>query len=112
MPKEETVIALTGADMDARLNDRYLPPYLACAVRPGDTLALAMAKYGCRGYLSVSGGFDVPYVLGSRSTDLKCGIGGLSGRALRKDDTLRIRLLRQGRTEKDTQSYRDDRQCR
>ncbi len=88
--EEEAVIALTGADMDARLNDRYLPPYLACAVRPGDSLTLAMAKYGCRGYLSVSGGFDVPYVLGSRSTDLKCGIGGLSGRALRKDDTLRI----------------------
>ncbi|MBQ6544619.1 MAG: hypothetical protein IJL72_02660, partial [Lachnospiraceae bacterium] len=85
---EEAVIALTGADMDARLNGHSLPPYLACAVMPDDTLVLSMAKYGCRAYLSIHGGFDVPCVLGSRSTDLKCRIGGIGGRALRAGDTL------------------------
>lgn len=43
-----------------------------------------------RSYLAVAGGFDVPEVMGSRSTDLKVGIGGLEGRLLRDGDRLPI----------------------
>ena len=40
--------------------------------------------------LAVFGGVDTPPVLGSRSTDLKCRMGGLDGRALKAGDVLPI----------------------
>jgi biotin-dependent carboxylase-like uncharacterized protein len=42
-----------------------------------------------RSYIAVSGGIDVPPVLGSRSTNLPSRFGGVAGRALRKGDILR-----------------------
>jgi biotin-dependent carboxylase-like uncharacterized protein len=42
---------------------------------PGQELRLGTPATGLRTYLAVSGGFDVPAVLGSRSTDLLSGIG-------------------------------------
>ena len=57
---------------------------------PGDTLEIGMLSSGLRGYLAVFGGFDIHPVLGSRSTDLKCHIGGLSGRALKAGDVLPV----------------------
>jgi antagonist of KipI len=41
-------------------------------------------------WLAISGGIDVPLVLGSRSTDMRAGFGGLDGRALRDRDELPI----------------------
>lgn len=85
----DTVIALAGADMAAAINGSSCPFGRPVAVQGGDTLSLGAAVHGCRTYLSVSGGFDVPLVLGSRSTNLKCGIGGYNGRALKTGDILR-----------------------
>ena len=51
---------------------------------------LGAAKTGSRGYLAVLGGIDVPLVMGSRSTNLKCKIGGYCGRALKAGDVLEI----------------------
>jgi biotin-dependent carboxylase-like uncharacterized protein len=84
----DTVFALTGADMGACLNDAPLIRYTAVAARQGDMLACAVAKTGCRAYLAVSGGIDVPLVMGSRATHLKCRLGGFQGRALRSGDEL------------------------
>jgi len=39
-------------------------------------------------YLAAEGGFDVPAVLGSRSTLVRAGIGGLNGRPLQAGDRL------------------------
>lgn len=86
-----TVVALTGADMNARLNDRSVPAYTALPIRPGDTLILGAARSGRYGYLGVAGGFALPPVLGSLSTYVKCGIGGFQGRALRSGDVLPLR---------------------
>lgn len=47
-----------------------------------------MPKRGMRSYLAVSGGINVPEMLGSRSTDLKAGFGGLEGRQLKEGDLL------------------------
>lgn len=85
----DTVIALTGADMTAAINGSPCPLGRPVPVRAGDILSLGMARQGCRTYLAAAGGFDVPTVLGSRSTDLKCGIGGYQGRALRAGDILK-----------------------
>lgn len=84
----DSVIALTGADMDARLNDRPIESYCSIAVHPGDILSMGAAKSGMRAYLAVAGGFDLPLVMGSVSTNLKCGLGGFQGRKLQKGDEL------------------------
>lgn len=84
----EEVIALTGADMEPQLNDSPVSMYCGIRVRPGDILSMGMAVSGMRCYLAVYGGFQVPLVMGSRSTNLKCRIGGLEGRALRAGDIL------------------------
>lgn len=83
------IIALTGADMGAALDGVPLEAYCSHEVKSGQTLTMSMAKTGCRGYLAVSGGIDVPVVMESRSTNLKCCLGGMEGRALKRGDVLR-----------------------
>ena len=84
----EGEIALAGADMQARLNGQPIAMNEAVPVKTGDRLDLGPAVRGVRTYLAVSGGIDVPVVLGSRSTNLKAGLGGLEGRKLRAGDVL------------------------
>ena len=84
----DSLIALTGADMEPMLNDEPMPMYASVAVHKGDVLKMAMAKNGMRSYLAVAGGFDLPFEMGSQSTNLKCKIGGYQGRKLQKGDEL------------------------
>jgi len=64
-------------------------PGTAFTLQPDDTLHLDGPAAGARGYLAVPGGIDVPVVLGSRSTAIGAGFGGLEGRALRAGDRIR-----------------------
>lgn len=82
------VAAVTGGDCQPRLNGQLVPMYRAFQLRPGDRLELEGMVSGCRSYLAFAGGLAVPPVMGSKSTNLKCGIGGLEGRALRMGDRL------------------------
>ena len=84
----DCVIALTGADMSPKLNGLPMEMYRSAAVRPGDTLTMGAAREGMRAYLAVAGGFDLPLVMGSLSTNLKCALGGFQGRKLRQGDVL------------------------
>lgn len=84
--------ALAGADMGARLNDHGLPLWQQCKAGTGDRLIFGWAKRGCRLYLGISGGIDVPLVLGSRSTYLLGKFGGLHGRMLATGDELYSQL--------------------
>lgn len=84
----ETVAAVTGADLGARLNGAELPLGVSFRMRPGDRLAFAGPRAGCRAYLAIAGGVAVPAVLGSRSTDLLGRLGGLAGRSLRAGDVI------------------------
>lgn len=84
----DTLVAITGADMDARIGDRRIAPWRAAAVGAGETLTLDTARTGCRGYIAVAGGIDVPTVLGSRSTYARARLGGVEGRALVRGDVL------------------------
>jgi antagonist of KipI len=83
-------LALTGADLGARLDGRPVPCWESVAVEPGSTLAFAGAQDGIRGYLAVAGGVDVPRVLGSRSTYTRSKLGGVEGRPLRPGDALHV----------------------
>jgi biotin-dependent carboxylase-like uncharacterized protein len=85
--------ALTGADVDARLDERPLLPWTAVRARAGQVLQLGLPRRGghwpaSRAYLCVAGGIGVAPVLGSRSTQMRGAFGGLDGRALRAGDTL------------------------
>lgn len=86
---EDGLIALTGADMSPVLDGKPIPMYQTAAVCSGQVLELGIAKTGLRTYLAVNGGIDVPTAMGSCSTDLSCGIGGLEGRALKSGDRLK-----------------------
>jgi biotin-dependent carboxylase-like uncharacterized protein len=79
-------IALTGADMAARLDDAPVPLWQTLQVRAGQVLACGAARTGARGYIAIAGGVHTPAVLGSRATFHMAGIGGLSGGALKNGE--------------------------
>ncbi|OGP62682.1 MAG: hypothetical protein A2V65_00055 [Deltaproteobacteria bacterium RBG_13_49_15] len=84
----ETDIALTGAEMKMALNGNPAKCWESMRVRPGDILDIGQAKSGCRGYLAVGGGIDVPEIMGSRSTYAGGKLGGFQGRPLKKGDVI------------------------
>jgi len=85
---DERLAAWCGGSFAVRIGEILVPPGRACRVRPMDELSFGGAESGCRAWLAISGGVDVPRVLGSRSTDLRAGFGGIQGRALRDGDRL------------------------
>ena len=87
----DVLIALTGADMGAKLNGKAVPRWTAIEVKAGSVLSLgAAAKEGIRAYLALRGGIDTQPYLGSRSTFMLGGFGGATGRALRAGDVLHL----------------------
>lgn len=82
------VFAVTGGNFAPALNGAPVPMNAAVSAGPGDTLAFSFAKSGCRAYVAFAGGLDVPAAMGSRSTNLKCGIGGFLGRKLAAGDEI------------------------
>lgn len=84
------LVAICGADMQAKLNGVEVANWSAFVVPSGGELTFEYALSGCRTYLAVRGGIDVPAVLGSRSTYTRARLGGLEGRALRQGDVLDI----------------------
>lgn len=89
--ERETLAALAGADLQARLDGRPVAPGTAFRARPGAELVLGAAARGVRAYLALHGGVDVPLRLGSRSTYARARFGGHEGRALRAGDRLSAR---------------------
>jgi biotin-dependent carboxylase-like uncharacterized protein len=83
-------IAVTGAEMDMTLNGRSVAQWRSMRVAPDDVLSLSQVRSGCRAYLAVSGGIDVPLVMGSASTYVGGGIGGFRGRPLKAGDILDV----------------------
>lgn len=85
----ERAIAVCGADMGARLDGQRIEPWRSYRARPGDLLEFDYLQGpGFRTYLAVSGGIEVPPVLGSRATYLPGSVGGLAGRKLQAGDRL------------------------
>jgi antagonist of KipI len=88
--RRECLVAVTGADMGVTINGQAVPGWTAVRLRPGDVVAFRMVTAGCRAYLAVAGGLDLPPALGSRSTYLRGRLGGLDGRPLQKGDALPV----------------------
>lgn len=92
---EDTIIAITGADMTPTMNGESFPMNRAISVPAGSEVKLRSAKNGSRTYIAFYGGFDIAPVMGSRATSLQCQIGGLDGRRLEKGDVLPLRPVRE-----------------
>ena len=83
----DVTIGLAGADLApvAGPGHRHLAIGRGHRLRAGDILECTETgdpERGCRLYIAIEGGIDVPLVLGSRSTSLVGGFGGFRGAAL------------------------------
>ena len=82
-------LVLTGATIEAWLDDQPVPVYETFAVQPGQVLKLGkIIGAGARTYCLFAGGLSCENYLGSKSTFTLGQFGGLSGRALRTGDVL------------------------
>ena len=82
------VVAWCGGAFVVTIGGENLPPGHAGLVAKDEELVMTAPQAGSRAWLAISGGIDVPLVLGSRSTDLRGNFGGHEGRALRDGDRL------------------------
>ncbi|MFC1912192.1 biotin-dependent carboxyltransferase family protein [Chloroflexota bacterium] len=87
----DTVVAITGADLATNINGNPAPMFATISISSGDIISFTRPGSGCRAYLAVAGGIDVPIVMGSASTNIKSSMGGLGGRALRRGDLIRTK---------------------
>ena len=84
------LVALAGAEFRCVRNGREVNTDRVIQLAAGDTLQMEQLLSGVRAYLAIAGAFDVPEVLGSKSTLTLAGVGGFSGRALRDGDCLMV----------------------
>jgi len=89
--EDERIVAWCGGEFDVQIGSRVLPAGHVAHLQRGEELKFARAQIGCRCWLAISGGIDVPVVLGSRSTDLRANFGGFEGRSLRDNNVLPLR---------------------
>lgn len=88
-------MALTGADMSARVNNAPLSPWQSFVLMPGKVLELKNTTgMGIYSYLAVKGGFDIPLCFKSASTVVRENLGGYHGRKLAAGDVLATILPR------------------
>lgn len=86
--RQPVMVALAGAQMNAKLNGQAVQPWGSFYVRAGDILELSMMQQGQYCYLAVKDGFNVTPTFGSCATVTRDGLGGLDGqgRKLQTDD--------------------------
>lgn len=87
---DDHLISICGADMNPTIGGERLPLWRPVWVKKGSRLRFDHARVGCRAYLAIQGGFAARQVLGSRSTYLRAGLGGIDGRSLKKGDVLLV----------------------
>ena len=94
---EEANIAVCGGDFSLKVGSRTYPAGRAVHIRPGETVQVVTGQVGTFGSLAIGGGLDIPLVMGSRSTNVRCGIGGYKGRALENGDVIKLRNPKYGK---------------
>lgn len=86
----DATVAVTGAELPPKVNGEARETWTSFKVKAGQVLSFDFLKKGARGYIAVSGGIDVPVVLGSRSTYALGALGGHKGRKLEAGDELPV----------------------
>ncbi|MFD2671253.1 5-oxoprolinase subunit C family protein [Marinicrinis sediminis] len=84
-------ISICGGACSVQANQQEIPMWRPVYLPAGTVLSIGSFRKGCRAYLAVQGGFEAEIVLGSRSTYVRGGFGGIGGRTLRAGDELVIR---------------------
>jgi antagonist of KipI len=87
---DDRLVAWCGGEFDVLLGSTSLPAGHAAFLGADAKLIFNQPKVGCRSWLAISGGIDLPLVLSSRSTDLRASFGGFNGRVLRDGDELAL----------------------
>ena len=90
MFRQAAIVAVTGAEAAPKINGEARPRNESFDVQADDRLTFDFMKSGARTYIAVSGGINVPVVLGSRSTYGLGTLGGFSGRKIAAGDVLPI----------------------
>lgn len=93
--KKNTLLAITGANLFPTINDVPVPMWRPIYITQDCILKFGSCISGCRAYLAVAGGFQVPKILNSKSTYFKAQLGGFQGRALQAGDILALTALRE-----------------
>ena len=87
---DDRLVAWCGGAFEVQIGETTLLSGRAGLIRGGEELIIAAPDTGARGWIAISGGVDVPVVLGSRSADSRGGFGGFKGRALHDGDVLKF----------------------
>jgi antagonist of KipI len=87
--EEDVVAGIAGADLSPAVGSGPVPQWRPVHIGSGAVLSFGQPVTGCRAYLAIAGGIDVPEVLGGRGTHLRARFGGFEGRALRAEDVVR-----------------------
>ena len=86
----DALVAVAGADLPPKVDGAGQPGWTSFRVKSGQVLSFDFLKAGARAYIAVSGGIDVPMILGSRSTYTLGALGGHEGRKLQAGDQLAV----------------------
>lgn len=84
------LFSITGAHLSPTINNKSVPLGRPIYLKEDCILKFGACKAGCRSYLAIAGGFDIPLVMNSKSTYLRAEFGGFKGRPLKKNDVLNI----------------------
>jgi biotin-dependent carboxylase-like uncharacterized protein len=87
---DDATVAVTGAELPPKVDGVPRATWSSFKVKRGEILSFDFLKQGARAYIAVSGGIDVPLVLGSRSTYALGALGGFKGRKLEAGDELPV----------------------
>jgi len=79
-------IIVTGAPTTVTIDNAPVDQWVPLVVNAGSVVELGIPSIGMRSYLLVTGGLDVPLVLGAAATFDLGEIGGITGRPLRPGD--------------------------
>jgi biotin-dependent carboxylase-like uncharacterized protein len=86
----DATVAVTGAELPPKVSGDLRATWTSFRVKAGQVLSFDFLKKGARAYIAISGGVEVPVVLGSRSTYALGALGGHEGRKLQAGDQLPV----------------------
>lgn len=85
---KDVLVAVTGGNCKIEIAEKPVAAWESHILRAGETLTVGALQGAVWGYIAVSGGVAISPVLGSRSTHLRTGVGGMDGRTLTAGDVL------------------------
>ncbi|UOR11511.1 5-oxoprolinase subunit C family protein [Halobacillus amylolyticus] len=98
--QEDVLLSICGGNLSPTINGEKVHMWRAIYVKAGSVLKFGKSQSGCRAYIAIAGGMDIPNVMDSQSTYIRAKIGGYQGRAVKSGDEISIRPPDQEQTSK------------